>query len=70
MVDRLIHHAELMNLKGDSYRLKDPTSDHAQPDLATPPDAPREVRAAGISLRSPMARGAHRQRLQTRGEAT
>lgn len=23
MVDRLIHHAELISLKGDSYRLKD-----------------------------------------------
>jgi DNA replication protein DnaC len=23
MVDRLVHHAEIINLKGDSYRLKD-----------------------------------------------
>jgi DNA replication protein DnaC len=23
MIDRLIHHAEILNLKGDSYRLKD-----------------------------------------------
>ena len=23
MIDRLIHHAEVINLKGDSYRLKD-----------------------------------------------
>jgi DNA replication protein DnaC len=23
MVDRLIHHAEIVSLKGDSYRLKD-----------------------------------------------
>jgi DNA replication protein DnaC len=23
MVDRLVHHAELLSLKGDSYRLKD-----------------------------------------------
>ena len=23
MVDRLIHHAEILTLKGDSYRLKD-----------------------------------------------
>jgi DNA replication protein DnaC len=23
MVDRLIHHAEILSLKGDSYRLKD-----------------------------------------------
>jgi hypothetical protein len=30
MVDRLVHHAELISLKGDSYRLKDR-------DLARPP---------------------------------
>lgn len=23
MIDRLVHHAEVINLKGDSYRLKD-----------------------------------------------
>jgi DNA replication protein DnaC len=23
MVDRLVHHAEIINLQGDSYRLKD-----------------------------------------------
>jgi DNA replication protein DnaC len=23
MIDRLIHHAEILSLKGDSYRLKD-----------------------------------------------
>ena len=23
MIDRLVHHAEVVNLKGDSYRLKD-----------------------------------------------
>jgi DNA replication protein DnaC len=23
MIDRLVHHAELISLKGDSYRLKD-----------------------------------------------
>ena len=22
MIDRLVHHAEILNLKGDSYRLK------------------------------------------------
>ena len=30
MIDRLIHHAEILSLKGDSYRLKDR-------DLARPP---------------------------------
>jgi DNA replication protein DnaC len=35
MIDRLVHHAEVINLKGDSYRLKDrdlgrgPTDDAA-----------------------------------------
>ena len=35
MIDRLVHHAEVVNLKGDSYRLKDrdlgrvPTDDNA-----------------------------------------
>ena len=24
MIDRLVHHAEVVSLKGDSYRLKDP----------------------------------------------
>ena len=23
MIDRLVHHAEILSLKGDSYRLKD-----------------------------------------------
>jgi DNA replication protein DnaC len=33
MIDRLVHHAEILALKGDSYRLKDR-------DLARPPAAP------------------------------
>ena len=32
MIDRLVHHAEILALKGDSYRLKDR-------DLARPPGA-------------------------------
>jgi DNA replication protein DnaC len=32
MIDRLVHHAEILALKGDSYRLKDR-------DLAAPPAA-------------------------------
>jgi DNA replication protein DnaC len=32
MIDRLVHHAEILNLKGDSYRLKDK-------DLGQPPPA-------------------------------
>src|SRR3954471_22072501 len=34
MIDRLVHHAEILSLKGDSYRLKDR-------DLARPPAAQR-----------------------------
>ena len=30
MVDRLVHHAEIINLKGDSYRLKDRRKDNEQ----------------------------------------
>jgi DNA replication protein DnaC len=30
MIDRLVHHAEILALKGDSYRLRDK-------DLASPP---------------------------------
>jgi DNA replication protein DnaC len=33
MIDRLVHHAEILSLKGDSYRLRDK-------DLGTRPSAP------------------------------
>ncbi len=32
MIDRLVHHAEILSLKGDSYRLRDK-------DLGSPPSA-------------------------------
>ena len=32
MIDRLVHHAEILSLKGDSYRLRDK-------DLGAPPPA-------------------------------
>ena len=32
MIDRLVHHAEILSLKGDSYRLRDK-------DLGSPPAA-------------------------------
>ena len=53
MIDRLIHHADILSLKGDSYRLRGkelgprPTT-HRQPPLTR--------RAAGSFLRSPTAR--------------
>jgi len=31
MIDRLIHHAEIVSLKGDSYRLKDRDLGRAKP---------------------------------------
>jgi DNA replication protein DnaC len=34
MIDRLVHHAEILSLKGDSYRLRDK-------DLGGPPPAER-----------------------------
>jgi DNA replication protein DnaC len=36
MVDRVIHHAEILRLKGDSYRLKDR-------DLGSRPSPPRDT---------------------------
>ena len=36
MIDRLVHHAEILALKGDSYRLKD--RDLARPPAARPPE--------------------------------
>ena len=38
MIDRLVHHAEILALKGDSYRLKD--RDLARPPAARPPKPP------------------------------
>jgi DNA replication protein DnaC len=37
MIDRLVHHAEILALKGDSYRLKD--RDLARPPARTPETA-------------------------------
>jgi len=31
MIDRLVHHAEILSLKGDSYRLKDRDLGRAKP---------------------------------------
>ena len=62
MIDRLIHHAEILSLKGDSYRLRGKDLEARpvrQADLACPlPTA----RSAGISLRSPTAHSAKRRR--------
>ena len=41
MIDRLVHHAEILALKGDSYRLKDR-------DLARPPAARSAVSRPGF----------------------
>jgi hypothetical protein len=43
MIDRLVHHAEILALKGDSYRLKDR-------DLARPPRLRFGARRAGRLL--------------------
>ncbi len=34
MIDRLVHHAEILSLKGDSYRLKDRDLGRAKPSPA------------------------------------
>jgi hypothetical protein len=52
MIDRLVHHAEILSLKGDSYRLKD-----RDPGPAPPPHTRRHLtphgnQAAGSALRS------------------
>ena len=36
MIDRLVHHADILALKGDSYRLKD--RDLTRPPADDPPD--------------------------------
>ena len=36
MIDRLVHHAEILALKGDSYRLRD--RDLARPPAGRPPE--------------------------------
>jgi hypothetical protein len=42
MIDRLVHHAEVISLKGDSYRLKDRN-------LGRVPAAPRRDRFRWVS---------------------
>jgi len=36
MIDRLVHHAEVVNLKGDSYRLRDRDLGRMAPNDDTP----------------------------------
>jgi len=53
MIDRLVHHADILSLKGDSYRLK---GKELGP-RPTPPRRPLQTHhAAGGFLRSPTAR--------------
>ena len=42
MIDRIVHHAEIISLKGESYRLKNHDLDRAGPRARTPaqPDQP------------------------------
>ena len=63
MIDRLIHHAEILSpqrrqLPAARQRPRRPPQ-HAQP---TSPDPPAAARSAGISLRSPTAHSAKRRR--------
>ena len=66
MIDRLVHHAEILALKGDSYRLRGKDLD-ARPLAEQPKSAnPPTIRAGGISLHSPTARCARRRRIPGR----
>jgi hypothetical protein len=52
VIDRIVHHAEIVSLRGDSYRLKDK-------DLGPPPpqNPPYPARAPGLlrnALRAPL----------------
>ena len=47
MIDRLVHHAEILALKGDSYRLKD--RDLARPPAARTPKRPDRSLAASAA---------------------
>jgi hypothetical protein len=47
MIDRLVHHAEILALKGDSYRLKDRDLARSAP----PATDPRGERRSGADLR-------------------
>ena len=40
MIDRLVHHADVVNLKGDSYRLKDRDLGRGGPPPTTQSDHP------------------------------
>src|ERR1039457_3606626 len=63
MIDRLIHHAEILSLKGDSYRLRGKDLHARQPARPRSPDPlPDTTRSVGISLRSPTAHSAKRRR--------
>src|ERR1700745_3537172 len=50
MIDRLIHHAEILSLKGDSYRLTDRHLPPPPPAHTGPPHHPR---------RDPLSQGLH-----------
>ena len=54
MIDRLVHHAEILSLKGDSYRLKG-----QGPRLPTAGEQPR----AGMTATDPLAHGDDRRRV-------
>jgi IstB-like ATP binding protein len=57
MVDRLVHHAELISLKGDSYRLKDRDLGRAPAENWPPSARPRRRPLATPRLRLGSAPG-------------
>ena len=63
MIDRLVHHAEVIALKGDSYRLKDrdlgrvPTAQHRRLKTNQPPGGQLSTAARGSNFRVPLICG-------------
>jgi hypothetical protein len=57
MIDRLVHHAEVISLKGDSYRLKDRNLGRVPAATADEPRRPKGsvfVFREGVSFRLPL----------------
>ena len=52
MIDRLVHHADILALKGDSYRLKDRDLARRRPKTDPPEHAPR-LSALGLRPHAP-----------------
>ena len=61
MIDRLVHHAEILALKGDSYRLKDRDLARSRRPKTDPPHGQRapELLRLGLRPQAPQHRPDH-----------